>query len=124
MFWADTWQLTASIEKIVLLQLSAKNPKRVHVTCNFPTEFKNIVKDSGEVNWKDLSRSYHCYHSEIFRKANYVANAILHSLLCSVVSVHIGAYNCYIKPILEHNHFVWISVDIDVIEKDLHDCCA
>ena len=50
MFWADTWQLTASIEKIVLLQLSAKNPKRVHVTCNFPTEFKNIVKDSGEVN--------------------------------------------------------------------------
>ena len=57
---------------------------------------------------------------DIVRKAVYIANAILHSFLCKDVSVHMKAFDAYVRLILEYCCFVWrptLCRDFDMIEK-------
>ena len=117
--WADTWQLTISIEKkTVILYLGTINPKRIYTVNNCPVQSKDVVKDLGIVKRSDLSFSSHCM--DIVRKAVYITNVILHSFLCKDVSVHMKAFDGYVKPTLEYCCFVWsptLCRDFDMIEK-------
>ena len=116
--WADTWQLTISIEKTVMLHLGIHNPKRIYTVNNCPVQSKDVVKDLGIAMCSDLSFSTHCM--DVVRKAMYIANAILHSFLCKDVSVYMKAFDAYVRPILEYCCFVWnptLCRDIDMIEK-------
>ena len=64
------------------------------------------------------SFSSHCM--DIFRKAVYIANAILYSFLCKDISVHMKAFDAYARPILEYCCFVWSPIlcrNIDMVEK-------
>ena len=45
--------------------------------------------------------SWHAHCFELVKKANYVANAVLHSFLCDDVSIHTRTFDIYVRPILE-----------------------
>jgi ribonuclease P/MRP protein subunit RPP40 len=116
--WADTWQLSVSTSKTFLLHLGPKNPHIQYKIKDVNIQAKGLVKDLGVVMSDDLSWHAHCV--ETVKKANCVANAILHSFACNDISVYMGAFNTYVRPILEYNCFVWNPVlccDIDIVEN-------
>ena len=101
-----------------MYHLGTTNPKRIYTVNNCPVQSKDVVKDLGIVMCSDLSFSSHCI--DIVRKAVYIANEILHSFLCKDVSVHMNAFDAYVRPILEYCCFVWsltLCRDIDMIKK-------
>ena len=80
------------------------------------------MKDLGITISNDFSWHAHCF--EIVKKANYVANVILHSL-CDDVSIHVRAFDIYVLPILEYNCFIWnliLFYIVDLIEKVQKNC--
>ena len=100
-----TWQLTLSVVKTVLLHLGYHNLKNIYFISSAAKQSKECVKDLGITISNDFSWHTHCF--EIVKKANYVANVILHSFLCDDVSIHVRAFDIYVLPILEYNSFIW-----------------
>jgi hypothetical protein len=116
--WADTWQLSISTSKTFLLHLGSKNPQMQYTINGVNIQGKDQVKDLGVIISNDLSWRAHCV--ETVRKANCVANAILHSFECDDISVYMCAFNTYVRPILEYSCFVWnpvLNCDIDSVEN-------
>ena len=64
-----------------------------------------------------------CWHSQCIncaKKANSVANAILHCFECTDVEVYMNAFDTYVRPIIEYNCYVWnptLVIDNAIIEN-------
>ena len=43
---------------------------------------------------------WHAHYFEVLIKVNYVTNATLHSFLCDNVSIHVRAFDVYVRPVL------------------------
>lgn len=116
--WADAWQLQISVPKTFMLYLGSQNPRRVYDINGSAIVSKEVIKDLGVHVSSTLSWHSHCI--ETAKKANSVANAIIHSFSCNDVSIYMKAFDTYVRPIVEYNCFVWwpkLCMDIDLIEN-------
>ena len=95
-----TWQLTIFVVKTVLLHLDYHNSKNIYFISGAAVQLHECMKDLDVTILNDFSWHAHCF--EIVKKANYVANAILHSFLCDV-SIRMKAFDIYVRPMLEYN---------------------
>ncbi len=118
--WAQMWQLSISINKTYLLHIGVHNPRHVYSINGTNIAAVDTVKDLGVYVSSDLKWSVHV--NEVAKKANKVANVILHAFRCHNVDLYMSAFAIYVKPILEYCCYVWNPVlcrDIDVIENVL-----
>jgi ribonuclease P/MRP protein subunit RPP40 len=118
--WAKTWQLNISISKTYILHIGVRNPHNLYNINGVNITAMNTVKDLGVHVTSDLSWSVHV--NEVAKKANKVANVILHAFKCHNVDLYMSAFVTYIKPILDYCCYVWNPVlcrDIDGVENVL-----
>jgi Reverse transcriptase (RNA-dependent DNA polymerase) len=116
--WARRWQLDISVNKTFLLYLGKNNVRHIYKLNDIDIKCVEVVKDLGVYVSSDLA--WHSQCVEAARKANSVANAILHAFVCDDITVYMKAFNAYVRPILEFNCYVWSPVlcsDIDLIEN-------
>ena len=116
--WANTWQLQISIPKTFIVHLGYLNPCHDYRLSDNVIVSKCEVKDLGINISNDLS--WHSQCIEYARKANSVANAILHCFECTDINVYMKAFDTYVRPIVEFNCYVWnpvLKMDIALIEN-------
>ena len=68
------------------------------------------VKDLGIQVSNDLSWRLHC--TEVTKRANKVANVILHSFSAHCIDVYMKAFEVYVMPILEYCCCLWSPVNV------------
>ncbi len=118
--WAKIWQLKISIEKTFMLHIGSKNTRKMYNINGICIAVKESIKDLGVYFSSDLSPQMHCF--ETAKRANRIANAILHSFVCSDVNTYMRAFLAYVRPILEYCCYIWypsLCRDIDILENVL-----
>ena len=118
--WANMWQLNISISKTFLLHIGSKNPRHVYSINGTDIVAVDTIKDLGVHVSHDLSWSVNV--QEVVKKANKIANVILHAFRCHNVDLYMSAFSIYVKPILDYCSYIWNPVlcrDIDVLENVL-----
>ena len=116
--WADSWQLSVSIEKCCVLTIGkGVVPSQFYIKDQrLPTV--SSCRDLGVMINTDLSPSL--YISDIVRKAHARANMIHLCFISQNVTLLICAFVTYVRPLLERNCVVWSSHlwrDITLIEQ-------
>ena len=116
--WADTWQLNISVPKSYIVHLGHNNPKHTYMLNGNINPVRDEVVDFGVTVCNNL-----CWHSQCIncaKKANSVANAILHCFECTDVEVYMNAFDPYVRPIIEYNCYAWnpmLVMDNAIIEN-------
>ena len=116
--WADTWQLNISVPKSYIVYLRHNNPIHTYMLNGNIIPVRDEVVDLGVTVCNNL-----CWHSQCIncaKKANSVANAILHCFECTDVEVYMNAFDTYVRPIIEYNCYVWnptLAMDNAIIEN-------
>jgi hypothetical protein len=116
--WASKWQLTLSIPKTFILHFGSNNPLRMYTINGVSIAPLQSVKDLGITVSESLSWHEHVVLTA--KKANRVANTILHAFKCHNVDVYMRAFDAYVRPVIEYCNFIWNPTacqDIDMIEN-------
>jgi hypothetical protein len=116
--WSNMWQLTIAVSKTFMMYFGFHNKHRIYKLNGVDIVEQNVVRDLGVYIASDFSWHSHCV--QVARKANIIANAILHSFVSQDINIYMQAFYSYVRPILEFNCFVWsptLCGDIDVIEN-------
>ena len=102
--WAESWQLTVSVEKCFVLNIGnvVVQPQLSINGMSPPTVLS--CRDLGIIVSHDLSPSAHI--SGIVVKARQRANVILRSFVSRDVSLLLRAYVMYVRPLVESNSVV------------------
>jgi hypothetical protein len=106
------------VEKTVMLHIGLKNPKRVYTINGHNVIYSDCVRDLGVYVSSNLTWRYHCV--EMCKKANRVANSVLHMFKCSNIQLYMKAFDAYVRPIVEYCPYVWnpsLYCDVDMVEN-------
>jgi ribonuclease P/MRP protein subunit RPP40 len=103
--WANTWQLSISVQKSYLLHFGLHNPCHNYFINGALIATVQSVKDLGVLVAVNLSWHEHVLY--VAKKANRVANCILHAFKCRNVEVYMRAFDAYVRPIIEFCNCVW-----------------
>ena len=116
--WADTWQLSVSIDKCCVLNVGKTAFDTRFCIKGQVLPIVTSCRDLGVIMSDDLSPSAHI--GSVVAKAHQRANAILRSFVSRDISLLIRAYLVYVRPIVEYNSVIWspyLKQDIEAIER-------
>jgi len=103
--WADTWQLSVSVQKCCILNIGnsllANSP---HIDGSL-LPVVTSCRDLGITVSSDLSFTEHI--TGIVSRANFRANAIRRCFVSRDRNLLVRAFTVYVRPILEYNSVVW-----------------
>ena len=73
------------------------NKHRIYKLNGMDIVKQNVVRDLGVYIASDFSSHSHCI--QVARKANIIANAILHSFVSQDIKIYMQAFYSYVRPI-------------------------
>ena len=114
--WAQTWQLTVSVDKCCILSIgSAQLP--VTDFCIDGQTLSPVLscRDLGVIISHDLKPAVHI--AQMVTKAHQRANAILRSFVSRDVALLIRAFIVYVRPLVEYNSVIWSPQNVHDIEQ-------
>ena len=116
--WSNMLQLTIAVSKTFMIYFGFHNKHRIYKLNGMDIVEQNVVRDLGVYIASDFSSHSHCI--QVARKANIIANAILHSFVSQDIKIYMQAFYSYVRLILEYNCYVrspTLCGDIDLIEN-------
>ena len=114
--WAQTWQLTVSVDKCCILNIGrAKLPVMDFCIDGkiLPTNLS--CRDLGVIVSHDLKPAMHI--GQMVAKAHQCANAILRSFVSRDIALLIRAFIIYVRPVVEYNSVIWSPQNVHDIEE-------
>ena len=112
------WQLNIAIDKTFIMHIGKNNPIHVYTINSKAISVINAIKDLGMYISNDLTWNAHV--TEIVKKANRLANTILHSFHSHDVNIYLRAFDVFVQPILDYCCFIWnptLCYDTDSVEN-------
>ena len=119
MQWAQTWQLTVSVNKCCILNVGkSRYAPRDFYLDSAALSCAPLCRDLGVIVSEDLKPTAHI--KQMVAKAHQRSNAILRSFVSRDIDLLVRAFSVYVLPLLEYNSVVWSpqSVqDIELVER-------
>ena len=116
--WSKLWQLNIAIDETFITHIGKHNPINVYTINCKAISVINVIKNLGVYISNDLTWNTHV--KETVKKANRLANTILHSFHCQGVNIYLRAFDKLVQPILDYCCFIWnptLCYDIDSVEN-------
>ena len=117
--WAQTWQLTVSVNKCCILNVGkSRYAPRDFYLDGAALSCAPLCRDLGVIVSEDLKPTAHI--KQMVAKAHQRSNAILRSFVSRDIDLLVRAFSVYVLPLLEYNSVVWSpqSVqDIELVER-------
>ena len=114
--WAETWQLTISVDKCCILNIGRAKPPVMDFYIDgkkLPTNLS--CRDLGVIVSHDLKPAVHI--GQMVAKAHQRANIILRSFVSRDVALLVRAFTTYVRPIVEYNSIIWSPQNVCDIEE-------
>ena len=110
--WSNMWQLTIAVSKTFVMYFGLHNKHRIYKLNGINIVEQNVVRDLGVYIASDFSSHSHCI--QVVRKANIIANAILHSFVSQDIKIYMQAFYLYVcssyfrvQLLCMVSHLVW-----------------
>ena len=98
--WSKLRQLNIAIDKTFIMHVGKNNSIHVYIINSKAISVANFIKDLGVYISNDLTWNAHV--PETVKKANKLANTILHSFHCHDVNIYLRAFAAFVQPILDY----------------------
>jgi len=114
--WAQTWQLTVSIDKCCILSIGESHLPLTDFCIDGQTlSSVPSCRDLGVIISHDLKPAVHI--AQMATKARQRANAILRSFVSRDVALLVRAFIVYVRPMVEYNSVIWSPQNVHDIEQ-------
>ena len=114
--WAQTWQLTVSVDKCCILNIGRRKSPAMEFCINSKKLSTNMsCRDLGVVVLNDLKPAAHI--GQMVAKGHQRADTILHSFVSRDVALLVRAFIVYVCPIVKYNSVIWSLQTVHDIEE-------
>ena len=95
--WSKLWTLNIAIDKTFIRHIGKHNSIHAYTINSKAISVINVIKDLGVYISNDVTWNAHA--TETVKKANRLANTILHSFHCNDVNIYLRAFDVFVQPI-------------------------
>ena len=86
--WSKLWQLNIATDKTLIMHIGKHNPIHVYTVNSKAMSVINVIKDLGVCIGLSNDLTWNAHVTKTIKKANRLANTILHSFHCHDVNMH------------------------------------